>query len=199
MSRIITGSARGSRLATLPGDTTRPTTDRVREALFSSLADWAGTIGADPAAQFEGLAVVDLFAGSGALGLEAASRGAEPVTLVERDRAAVRVIRQNLKSTGLGGQVLATTAESHAATAPARAADVILMDPPYALPNTELSVLLATLLANGHLVSDGIIVIERSSRDAVPEWPDGLELGWTRRYGESCLYFCRPLEGKKDA
>ena len=76
--------------------------------------------------------------------------------------------------------------------------DVIFLDPPYELSNDELVTLMATALAHGYLLSDGIFVVERSVRVGEPDWPGGLELSWTRRYGESCLYFCRAAEGNKD-
>lgn len=198
MSRIITGSAKGARLITPQGSQTRPTTDRVREALFSSLSTWAGTAAEDPAEQLSGLAVLDLFAGSGALGLEAASRGADPVTWVEKDHGVAAVIKQNQKHTRLSGRIVTASVRNFLAQPAAHANDVILLDPPYELTNDELVTLMATALAHGYLLSDGIFVVERSVRVGEPDWPGGLELSWTRRYGESCLYFCRAAEGNKD-
>lgn len=198
MSRIITGSARGARLITPPGAHTRPTTERVREALFSSLSTWAGTVDADPAEQLADLAVLDLFAGSGALGLEAASRGARPVTWVEKERSAAEVIKQNQRHTRLAGRVIVGSVRGFLSQPAAHANDVILLDPPYELTNDELSELIALALTGGHLLDDGIMVVERSVRTGEPAWPTGLGLGWMRRYGESCLYFCRPSEGESD-
>jgi 16S rRNA (guanine966-N2)-methyltransferase len=118
--RIIAGKWRGRRLAAPAGDATRPTADRAREALFSMLASRLGT--------FEGLRVADLFAGSGALGLEALSRGAAHCTFVETDRAAIEAIRANLASLGASGEVLPRSAE-HAALA--GTVDLAFLDPPY--------------------------------------------------------------------
>lgn len=120
--RVIAGAWRGRPLVAPKGDTTRPTADRTREALFSMLASRLGS--------FEGLAVADLFAGSGALGIEALSRGAASCLFVEQDRAALDALRANLATLGVRGEVRAS---SVLALGPAPAPlDLILMDPPYA-------------------------------------------------------------------
>ena len=119
--RVIAGSWRGRPLVAPKGDATRPTADRTREALFSMLASRIGS--------FEGLAVADLFAGSGALGIEALSRGAATCLFVEQDRAAVDALKANLTKLGARGDVRAT---SVMALGPAPAPlDVMMMDPPY--------------------------------------------------------------------
>ena len=173
MGRIIAGGARGTRLVAPDGRATRPTTDRVREALFNAL---------------------DLFSGSGAVGLEAASRGADPVHLVERDRRAAGVICRNLAATGLGARLhVRDVAAFLAAPAPV-VFDVIVADPPYALPGDELSELLGAAVSGGFLVDDGLLVVERSSRDPEPRWPDGFGPGARRDYGETALFLCRPAK-----
>lgn len=197
MSRIIAGAARGRRLATPDGDQTRPTTDRVREALFSALASWAGGADADPAESLAGLAVLDLYAGSGAVGLEAASRGAAPVWLVESDRKTADLIRRNAAELGLGGSaaagrrvsVQAAKAETFVAGPPPTAFDVIWADPPYRLESESLDALVAALVEGGWLVRNGLIVLERAKRDPAPQWPAVIDDTWQRRYGETTLYF----------
>ncbi len=188
MSRIIAGRAGGRRLVTPAGDRTRPTTDRVREALFSSLATWLGSGEAGAAAQLDGLAVLDLFAGSGAIGLEAKSRGARRVVLVERDAATARIAQRNASTTGLDVQVLTMAAEAFVASGDERF-DVIAADPPYAYPARDLEALIGRLF-QGRLAPDGILVIERSARDPAPAWPPGT-VSWSKRYGETMLHYAR--------
>ena len=173
---------------------TRPTTDRVREALFSALATWNGTAGEPAESQCAGLAVLDLFAGSGAIGLEAASRGAGAVHLVERDRRAAGIIRRNIASTGLRAQLHVRDAAAFLAGPPPVVFDVIVADPPYALPAGDLAGLLQAAVDGGFLAADGMIIVERSRRDPEPAWPAGFELSSRRDYGETALYFCRPAE-----
>lgn len=192
MGRIIAGRARGARLSALAGTTARPTTDRVREALFSALATWSGTAGEPVETQCAGLAVLDVFAGSGAIGLEAASRGADPVHLVERDRGAAEVIRRNIASTGLGARLHVRDAAAFLAGPPPVVFDVMVADPPYGMPNDELTGLLRAAVDGGFLAPDGLFVVERFRRDLEPTWPGGFELSGRRDYGETALYFCRP-------
>lgn len=185
MPRIIAGHAGGLTLRSVPGDATRPTTDRTREALFSWLASrgW-----------LEGAAVVDLFAGSGALGGEAASRGAARVLLVERDRRAAAVCRSNAEAVNgrVGRPVVAVSAGDvdRVLDSPAGAGpwDLVLADPPYPLDGAALTGTLERIAAV--LVPEGLLVLERSSRSAEPSWPAGLEPLEARRYGETTLYFC---------
>lgn len=194
MGRIIAGGAHGTRLTAPDGRATRPTTDRVREALFNALAAWNGTAGGPAEDQCRGLALLDLFSGSGAVGLEAASRGADPVHLVERDRRAAGVICRNLAATGLGARLhVRDVAAFLAAPAPV-VFDVIVADPPYALPGDELSELLGAAVSGGFLADDGLLVVERSSRDPEPRWPDGFGPGARRDYGETALFLCRPAK-----
>ncbi|MGH6653883.1 MAG: 16S rRNA (guanine(966)-N(2))-methyltransferase RsmD [Actinocrinis sp.] len=185
MTRIIGGSARGRRLAVPDGRTTRPTSDRAREGLFSALdAALAG---------FGGLRVLDLYAGSGAIGLEALSRGATAALLVESDRTAARIIRANLDTLGLtGGQPAAEPVERLAATpCPTEPYDVAYLDPPYALSAGELAKVLVTLADNGWLADGALVAVERASRDPQWLWPQGFESQRSRAYGEGTVWYGR--------
>jgi 16S rRNA (guanine966-N2)-methyltransferase len=185
VTRIIGGSARGRRLRTPPGNSTRPTADRVREALFSALESELGTI--------SGLHVLDLFAGSGAVGLEARSRCASSVTLGEADRATAAVIRQNVKDLGF----------DHVDVAVARverwvdqvggppAFDVVYADPPYPMSTPQVADLLGRLVVSGRLAEDAVVVVERSRRGEDWVWPIGLEGVREKRYGETMLFYGR--------
>ncbi len=187
MSRIIAGRAKGRRLATPKGANTRPTTDRTREALFSALASWFDAADAAAEEQLAGYSMLDLFAGTGAVGLEAASRGASPVVLVEADRPTAKLIAANAASAGLHADVRAGKAETFAA-APGRSFDLIFIDPPYAVPTEQVESLLAQL-ADGAVAPRGLVVVERSVRDREPAWPPAFTETWRRDYGETCLLF----------
>lgn len=180
MTRIIGGAAGGRRIQTPRGASTRPTSDRVREALFSAIESWCGSL--------HGLRFLDLYAGSGAVALEAASRGAAPVWAVESDPATARLIRGNAAALGLDATVRAASAEKFLAGAP-QPFDVIWADPPYALAGERLNTVLDA--ATDWLVPDGLLVVERSSRDLPPGFPAQLSHSWERRYGETTLYFAR--------
>ena len=129
MSRIIAGSRGGRRIAMPPGDRMRPTTDRVREAVFSAIAAWAGTAAGSAEESLAGLAFCDLYAGSGAVGLEAASRGASPVLLVERDRRTAQLARDNAKALGLLVELVVSSVEQVLRRPPVQVFDVIFADP----------------------------------------------------------------------
>lgn len=187
MSRVIAGSAKGRRLHTPPGGSTRPTTDRVREAVFASLASWAGTAGSPSDQTLAGLAFCDLYAGSGAVGLEAASRGARPVLLIESDRRASEVIRRNVDESGLSVQLRTGTVEQLTTRPQPQFYDVIWADPPYDLASELVDGLIQTLVG-GWLAPDGLIVVERSSRSPAPTWPTGTR-AWDARYGETTVHF----------
>lgn len=182
MTRIIAGTAGGQRLQAPAGLATRPTSDRVREALFSRL-EHDGLLDATR--------VLDLYAGSGALGLEALSRGARSAVLVEQGQAAARAIRRNIASTGLGdGQVLTDRVERVLARPIVGAAfDLVLADPPYLLGEAELTQVLHQLVAGRWLAADAVVVVERSTRTPEPTWPRGLEPYDDRRYGETRVWF----------
>jgi 16S rRNA (guanine966-N2)-methyltransferase len=182
MTRIIAGTVGGRSLRTPPGSGTRPTSDRVREALFSAL---------QARDALRGARVLDLYAGSGALGLEAASRGASSVVLVESDRRAAATITANIRTLGtVQARVLTTTVSSALAGSPGdgEAADLVFVDPPYDLAEEALAGVLRRL-AEGWLAPGGTVVVERSSRSPEPTWAPGLErAGKARRYGETTLW-----------
>lgn len=182
MTRIVAGRAGGRRLAVPPGNRTRPTSDRVREALFSALeATYGGGL--------DGLRVLDLYAGSGALGLEALSRGAEHCLLVESDPRAAGVIRANIRQLGLpGAAVVAAPVEKVLAGPPDAPYDLVLADPPYAMVGTDLLRVLEAL-TRGWLTPDAIVVVERDRRSPPVTWPDGIDAGRDRRYGETMLWY----------
>ena len=181
MTRIIAGTAGGRTLRTPAGSGTRPTSDRVREALFSAL---------DARDAVRGARVLDLYAGSGALGLEALSRGARSALLVESDRRAAATIGANIAALGFPeARVLATTVTAALARDPGEdAADLVLVDPPYDVGEDALGDVLARLVA-GWAAPGAVVVVERSSRSPEPAWPDGLErLGKPRTYGETTVW-----------
>jgi len=189
MTRIIGGTAGGRRLRTPKGEGTRPTSDRVREAMFSAIEAWCGSL--------QGLRFLDLYAGTGAVGLEAWSRGAAHVRLVEHDRAAAALIRDNARELGcrVADVVTATVATSLAATAssyhPFDPFDIAFSDPPYPLPDEDVHRDLAALRDHGWLAPGALVVVERGRerRGAVWTWPDGYDEGRTRRYGETVLHY----------
>ncbi len=178
MTRIVAGVAGGRRIA-VPASGTRPTSDRVREALFAALDH-------DPG--LDGAAVLDLCAGSGALGLEALSRGAGHALFVESDRRAADVLRRNVSTLGLGGVVRSAPAAAVLAATADRPYDVVLVDPPYEVPDDEIAGWLAAAAAHGWLAGDTTVVVERrASRTAFP-WPPPLEAARERRYGDTVLH-----------
>lgn len=185
MTRIIGGSAGGRRLQTPTGDATRPTTDRVREALFSSVEAWCGSLGGLPGMRF-----LDLYAGSGAVGLEAASRGAAAVTLVESDRRTAALINANARSLGFRDvDVRARSVRAVLAEPPPAPYDVVFSDPPYPLPDDALTEDLAQLQA--WLAPGALVVVERSRRSPEPAWPAGVRAHRSKRYGETTLWYGR--------
>lgn len=153
------------------------------------VADWAGTAGAPAEEMLAGLSFLDLYAGSGAVGIEAASRGADPVWAVESDPATARLARGNARETGLEVTVLAATVERTLAGTPLGGFDVVWADPPYALTGERLAQVLIEVLDRGWLADDGLLVVERSTRDQPPLWPRQVADSWHRRYGETTLYF----------
>ena len=182
MTRIIGGTAGGRRIRTPSGDSTRPTSDRVREALFSSLDSALGSL--------SGLRFLDLYAGSGAIGLEARSRGAGVVTCVEHDRRTAGLIRDNVRSLGLDGvEVLTGTVDRVLAQPPRAPYDVVFLDPPYPTPVTDVEAALAALREHEWLADGAIVVVERSSRGPSLTWPQGLVAQRERRYGETVLWY----------
>lgn len=203
MTRIVAGELGGRSIA-VPGKGTRPTSDRVREAIFSRL-EHLGVL--------DGARVLDLYAGSGALGLEAASRGAVSVTLVDSARPAADVARRNVAGLGLTTvRVVAETAERFAASlagagsrpgsgAVPRAAsgttaplDLVFLDPPYDLDEDALVAVLTHLAAPGVLADGAVVVVERSIRTPEPAWPDGLAAFARKDYGDTAVYYAEPSD-----
>ncbi len=182
MTRIIGGSAGGRRIRTPTGDRTRPTSDRVREALFSALEAGIGSVA--------GLRVLDLYAGSGAVGLEAMSRGAGMVTAVESDRRTAALVRENARSLGFRSvEVVAAPVARVLGAAPRAPYDLVFADPPYAAPAEAVAADLAALVAHGWLGEDAMVVVERSVRGDALTWPRGVTLDRQRRYGETVLWY----------
>ncbi len=182
MSRIITGAVAGRRLVPVKGDQTRPTTDRVKEALFSRLESWDVISGAR---------VLDLFAGSGALGLEAASRGAASVSFVDKSPVAFAALSKNIDN--LAPRLAASlkahrqSAAAYLAGAPEETFDLILVDPPYDFTDDQVNELLPAIATA--TAPDGVVMIERGKRSTEPDWPRPLSGLKPRQYGETVLYF----------
>ena len=185
MTRIVGGTWGGRRLVTPPGDTTRPTAEKVRAAMASSLQATGG---------LEGARVLDLFAGSGALGLELVSRGASSAVFVESDRAALTALRANVATLGGGGTSLTVVpgdVTRFATTAAAGPFDVVVADPPYSLTGDELVGILQGLHDTGLLAAHADLVIERSRRSGEPAWPPPLAAVRARKYGDTLLCYGR--------
>jgi 16S rRNA (guanine966-N2)-methyltransferase len=178
-----------------PGSGTRPTTDRVREAIFSAIAAWAGTAAAGPQDALAGLGFCDLYAGSGAVGLEAASRGAAPVLLVEHDRRAVQHIRRSAAALGLNVTIQVGDVPSLLHRSAADGFDIVFADPPYDQASESVDAQLAALIGHGWVSRPGLVILERSRRSAPPNWPVSVTETWGRAYGETGVYF-GSLEGK---
>ncbi|HWM32734.1 MAG TPA: 16S rRNA (guanine(966)-N(2))-methyltransferase RsmD [Pseudolysinimonas sp.] len=194
MTRIIAGFA-GSLRLDVPRVGTRPTSDRVREAIFSALEARDAVAGAR---------VLDLFAGSGALGLEAASRGAAHVTLVDKATAASTAARDNAARVrnaaprGVSPEVVISSQPAQSFLGGSAGTwDVVFLDPPYELGGLELVHTLEALVPR--LAPDAVVVLERASRDRAPDWPDGLELDRRKDYGDTALYWLSPSAGDQPA
>lgn len=181
MTRIVAGTA-GGRIIQVPEQGTRPTSDRVREAVFSRL-EHLGVV--------DGARVLDLYAGSGALGLEAASRGAARVTLVESSRAAADTCWQNATALEFPNvTIVAERVERFLQHPVASKSHLILVDPPYDQSEKELTAVLAALVER--LASRGVVVVERSSRSPEPTWPDDWHRTDERHYGDTVVWFAAP-------
>jgi 16S rRNA (guanine966-N2)-methyltransferase len=184
MARVIAGEAGGRRLAVPDGRNTRPTSDRAREGLFATIVSLTGAL--------DGARVLDLYAGSGAVGLEALSRGAEHVLLVESGARAARVIRDNVEAIALPGAEVVTDRVERTLTrgpAPAEKYDVVFADPPYALPGDEVSAMLQALETNGWLAPGALVIVERATRSGPVSWPAGFAPDRARRYGEATFWY----------
>ncbi len=181
--RVIAGEAKGRRLKS-PVMGTRPMTDRIKESLFSALGD------------FSGLTVLDLYAGSGSLGLEALSRGAASARFVENARDAIVKLEENIEATGLGAKAEITWADvpSTLRLGPDERVDLVFLDPPYSAAHGSVIADLEALVMNGWLADDGRIVVHRSAKEAKLK-PLGLALEWQRDYGQSRIsVFCHEDE-----
>ncbi len=165
------------------GRDTRPTSDRAREGLFATVSSIVGPLA--------GARILDLYAGSGAVGLEALSRGAEHVLLVEHGARAARVIRQNIEAIGLpGAAVIADRVERVLPRGPGEGRyDVVFADPPYALPDAEVARVLALLPEHGWLAPGALVIVERATRSGSLSWPDGFVPNRARRYGEATFWY----------
>ncbi len=182
MTRIIAGTARGRPLATPAGRVVRPTADRVREAMFSTLAGLTDVAGAR---------FLDLYAGSGAVGLEALSRGASDVVLVEADPVAAQVITDNIVAVATSGaRLVRRTVERFLQETPGEPFDIVFADPPYELTDAELGGCLA-LVAASWSRAGAVVVAERPTRGGAWPWPLGLEPIKERRYGDGTLWYGR--------
>ncbi|MFF4775161.1 16S rRNA (guanine(966)-N(2))-methyltransferase RsmD [Microtetraspora fusca] len=182
MTRVIAGSAGGRRLAVPPGRGTRPTSDRAREGLFSTVGSFLGSL--------DGARVLDLYAGSGAVGLEALSRGASHALLVESDAKAVRTIRQNIAALGLPGAVLrAEKVERVLAQGSAEPYDFVFADPPYSVSDETVTRVLEALRSEGWVGEGTLVAVERESRGKDLVWPQGFEEDRVRRYGEAAVWY----------
>ncbi len=182
---MIAGQARGRQLAVPKGRTTRPTGDRVREAMFAAAGSVLGS--------FEGTRVLDLYAGSGAAGLEALSRGAAHALLVEADPRPAQAIRANLRTVGLaGGRLVQDRVErllDRGLPPGEDPYDVLFADPPYALAGPELTGVLAVAATRGWLTPGALAIVERASRSEPLRWPPSYSPLQSRRYGEATLWY----------
>lgn len=182
MSRVIAGTHGGRRLAVPQGRDTRPTSDRAREGLFSTVQALLGSL--------HGARVADLYAGSGAVGLEALSRGAAHALLVEAHPKAARVIRENIAGLGLHGAELRTDkVERVVAQPPDEPYDLIFADPPYAAPDDAIVALLEALRDNGWVAEESLLAVERATRGAAVRWPEGYTPARERKYGEATIWY----------
>jgi 16S rRNA (guanine966-N2)-methyltransferase len=182
--RIIAGEAGGRRLAVPPGEGVRPTSDRVKESVFSALGP----------ARLVGARVLDLYAGSGALALEALSRGAAEALLVERDAAAARAIRANIETLGFTGRAVlraGAVGTVLAGPAPAEPYDLALLDPPYETPPADLEAVLRLLVDGPWVGPDSTVVVERAAGSPSVRWPAGWGSTWERCYGDTLVLFAQ--------
>lgn len=178
--RIIGGRHRGRRLATPDWPGVRPTSDRLRETLFNILAP-----------EIEGARVLDVYAGTGAVGLEALSRGAQWVTFIEHDRRTVALLRQNVAQCGAEACAIVARDAVEALQSPTpEPFDIVFLDPPYASAARDV----ALRLAAAHVAPGGVLVLEHATREPAPETAGALTHSRTRRQGDSSLTFYRHAE-----
>lgn len=185
MPRIVAGEVGGRHLSAPPGPSTRPTSQRAREGLFGTLGSLVGNLA--------GLRFADFYAGTGAVGFEALSRGAAHALLVESSRPSVRVIEANARSLGLAGAVVVARPAERVATGPppdARPYDIVFLDPPYGLAAGVLAGVVADLRESRWFAAGAVVVVERDARDSFC-WPDGIARERERRYGDAMLWYGR--------
>ena len=177
--RVVAGSAGGLQLVAPPGNDLRPTQDRVKEAVFSALGD-----------RVDDASVLDLYAGTGALAIEALSRGAATAVLVERDPAALDAIVRNLATTRFADRARierrAVAAVLAGRLLPGAPFDLVFLDPPYDRPDEEVRAVLARLVQGGWLADDATVVVERAA-GSTPPVVDGLVNSWERAYGDTLV------------
>ena len=181
--RIIAGDAGGRRLAVPSGEAVRPTSDRVKESVFSALG----------LGRLVGARVLDLYAGSGALGLEAVSRGAAEALLVDRDKAAAAAIRVNIDTLGFDGRAVLRQAAvaTLLADPPGEPFDLALLDPPYDTPAADVEEVLRLLVEREWVTLDATVVVERAAGSQVLNWPSGWGSTWERCYGDTLVLFAQ--------
>lgn len=190
--RIISGSARGRKLATFSGQAIRPTSDRVREALFSMLMSRLGT--------FNGKSVLDLYAGTGALGIEALSRGAKRCVFVDQSRESIGLIYKNLDHVGFTeqAQIVSGRVEVRVAQLPPERFDLILIDPPYADPG--IADFLVQVAETGLLADEGLLCLETSTSCTLPVQAGPLQQCDQRRYGTTMIsLYCQKSQEETSA
>ncbi|MBV7411882.1 16S rRNA (guanine(966)-N(2))-methyltransferase RsmD [Dermabacteraceae bacterium TAE3-ERU27] len=186
MPRVIAGELKSRVIPAPKTSATRPTSDRVREAVFSRLAGWG---------VLEDARVLDLYAGSGALGIEALSRGARHATFVESHPATARLIGKTLRDLGVAHKSKVLTAKAQSATARLEGEyDLLLLDPPYPVVSGEISELLAELAKNARVAADATIVVERSRRSDPIVWPAPYSEIDVSHYGETSIYYASTPE-----
>jgi 16S rRNA (guanine966-N2)-methyltransferase len=185
VTRVIAGVAGGRRLVVPSGRDTRPTSDRAREGLFATVHALVGSL--------DGLRVADLFAGSGAVGLEALSRGAGHALLVEAHSRAARAVRANIDALGLPGAELIVDRVERVLRRPppAQPYDLVFADPPYATADAAVTAMLTALRDHGWLSAGALVVVERATRGPALAWPPGYAADRERRYGEGTLWYAR--------
>jgi 16S rRNA (guanine966-N2)-methyltransferase len=182
--RIIAGEAGGRRLAVPAGEAVRPTSDRVKESVFSALGP----------GRLVGARVLDLYAGSGALGLEALSRGAAGALLVDRDQAAGQAIQANIDTLGYDGRAVfrqAAVATLLGGARPGEPFDLVLLDPPYDTPSGDVEAALRLLVEGEWVTPDATVVVERSAGSPPLIWPVGWGSTWERCYGDTLVLFAQ--------
>jgi 16S rRNA (guanine966-N2)-methyltransferase len=193
VTRIVAGAARGRRLVAPRGRQVRPTSDRAREGLFSALAAMRGSLA--------GARVLDLYAGTGAVGLEALSRGAAEALLVESDGRTASALRANAAAVGLAGARIAVTPVERLLSRPADAPpyDIVFVDPPYAVDDAAVGDVLSVALRQGWIARDAIVVVERPTARGAFGWPAAFAPDRSRRYGEATLWYGRAVRFRAEA